>query len=191
MINNMEYSLDIRNNERNLIEAIINKERWAQKQLYESYYGSLMAICMRYSESEREAEDILHESFMKIFNNINKYKTGTSLKSWMSRIVVNTSIDHYRRRSRNKTVDLDGVYHLKTKEPSVLEKISAEEIISAMHQMTMMYRTIFNMFVVEGFSHKDIAKKLGISESTSRSNLVKARKKLKQILLSKDKFYDR
>ncbi len=187
----MEYSLDIRNNERNLIEAIINKERWAQKQLYESYYGSLMAICMRYSESEREAEDILHESFMKIFNNINKYKTGTSLKSWMSRIVVNTSIDHYRRRSRNKTVDLDGVYHLKTKEPSVLEKISAEEIISAMHQMTMMYRTIFNMFVVEGFSHKDIAKKLGISESTSRSNLVKARKKLKQILLSKDKFYDR
>lgn len=187
----MDYSLDIRKDENDLIEAIINKERWAQKQLYESYYGSLMAVCMRYAETEREAEDILHESFMKIFNNINQYKAGTSLKSWMNRIVVNTSIDFYRKRHRNKTVDLDGVYHLKTKEPDALEKLSAEEIINAMQQMSMIYRTIFNMFVVEGYSHKDIAKKLGISESTSRSNLVKARKKLKKILLSKDKFYDR
>jgi RNA polymerase sigma-70 factor (ECF subfamily) len=108
----------------------------------------------------------------------------------MSRIVINTSIDHYRKRIKTKTVDLDNVYHLKTREPSVVQSMSAEEIIKAMHQLTTMYRTIFNMFVVEGYSHKEIALKLRISESTSRSNLVKARKKLKEILLSKDKFYD-
>lgn len=187
----MEYSYDIRGNENDLILAIINEERWAQKQLYEYYYSDLMAICLRYAESEKEAEDILHESFMKIFKNIERYKPGTSLKSWMNRIVVNTSIDHFRKRNKNKTVELDKVYHLKSREPSALESISAAEIIEAMKQMSSIYRTIFNMFVVEGFSHKDIAKKLGISESTSRSNLVKARKKLKHILLSKDKFYDR
>ncbi len=187
----MEHSLNITNKEQNLIGAIINEKRWAQKQLYEEFYGVLMPICLRYANSFRDAEDVLHESFIKIFKNIEKYKPGTSLKGWMSRIVINTSIDHYRKQSKKKTVSLDNVYHLKTREPTALESLSIEEIIGAMHKLTKMYRTIFNMFVVEGYSHKEIALRLKISESTSRSNLVKARKKLREILLAKDKFYDR
>lgn len=185
----MKYSLKIHGTEEDFVVAIINEKRWAQKKLYEEYYDILMAICLRYANNHIEAEDVLHESFIKIYKNIEKYKPGTSLKGWMSRIVVNTSIDHYRKRSRKKTVGLDNVFHLKTNAPSVLESLSAEEIIGAMHQLSNMYRTIFNLFVVEGYPHKEIAKKLNISESTSRSNLVKARKKLKEILLAKDKFY--
>ena len=186
----MDYSFDIRGNEENLIEAILNDKRWAQKQLYEGYYEILMPICLRYAGTKLDAEDVLHESFVKIFKNIHKYKPGTSLKGWMSRIIINTSIDHYRKRSNKQTVSIDNVYHRKTKEPSVIQSMSAEEIINAMHHLSYKYRTIFNLFVVEGFSHKEIAMRLNISESTSRSNLVKARKKLKEILLSKDKFYD-
>ena len=186
----MDYSFKILGNEEGLIEGILNNKRWAQKQLYEEYFSALMPICLRYAGTNEEAEDVLHESFIKIFNNINKYKPGTSLKGWMSRIVVNTSIDHYRKRVKKKTVDIDNVYHLKTREADVLQSLSVEEIINAMHQLSYVYRTIFNMFVVEGYPHKEIAKILNISESTSRSNLVKARKKLKEILLSKDEFYD-
>lgn len=186
----MGYSFKIWGNEESLIDGILNKKRWAQKQLYEEYYEVLMPICLRYAGTNEEAEDVLHESFIKIFKNIEKYKIGTSLKGWMSRITVNTSIDHYRKRVKKKTVDIDNVYHLKTRESDALQSLSVEEIIGAMHQLTHVYRTIFNMFVVEGYPHKEIASKLNISESTSRSNLVKARKKLKEILLSKDKFYD-
>jgi len=186
----MKYSFKIQGSEEDFVVAILNEKRWAQKKLYEEYYDVLMGICLRYASTYIEAEDVLHESFIKIYKNIDKYKPGTSLKGWMSRIVVNTSIDHYRKRSKRKTVGLDNVFHLKTNAPSVLETLSVEEIIGAMHQLSSMYRTIFNMFVVEGYPHKIIAKKLNISESTSRSNLVKARKKLKEILLSKDKFYE-
>jgi len=187
----MDYLLDTNAKERNLIEAIINNERWAQRQLYEQYYSPLMSICLRYAANEKDAEDVLHESFIKIFKNIHRYNVGTSLKNWMSRIVVNTSIDHYRKKSKMETVELSGVYHLRTSEPGAIEKLTAKEIIAALQQLTGIYRAIFNMFVVEGYSHKEIAKKLNISESTSRSNLVKARKKLKEILLAKDKKYDK
>jgi len=186
----MDYSFKIWGNEEGLIEGILKEKRWAQKQLYEEYFEVLMPICLRYAGTKEEAEDVLHESFIKIFKNIGKYKPGTSLKGWMSRIVVNTSIDHYRKRVKKKTVELDNVYHLKAKEVNAVQALSVEEILNAMHQLSYIYRTIFNMFVVEGYPHKEIAEKLNISESTSRSNLVKARKKLKELLLSKDKFYD-
>lgn len=187
----MEKLLDIRQQEVNLIEAVLRNERWAQKTLYEDYYGVLMPLCMRYADSDKEAEDILHDSFIKIFKNIEKYDPGTSLKNWMVKIVVNTAIDNFRRRESKKTVELDNVYSLKTKEPNALQIITAEEIINAMQKLTHIYRVVFNMFVVEGYNHKEIAESLNISESTSRSNLVKARKKLKEILLSNDKFYGR
>ncbi|MEZ4909120.1 MAG: RNA polymerase sigma factor [Saprospiraceae bacterium] len=187
----MEYSLHSEFHEDHVIEAIINKERWAQKHLYEEYYGVLMPICQRYAENDQEAEDILHESFIKIFNNIENYETNTSLKSWMSKIVVNTAIDNYRKNFKKKTVSLDHTYNIKGDEISVLQKMTIDDIIAAIQKLTDIYRTIFNMYVIEGYSHKEIANILKISESTSRSNLVKARKKLKQILAANEKIYVR
>jgi RNA polymerase sigma-70 factor (ECF subfamily) len=175
--------------EEHLISSVLNNERWAQQRLYEQYYGSLMPVCMRYADSDVEAEDILHDSFIKIFNSIDKYMPGSSLKNWMMRIVVNTAIDIVRKRNRAKIINLESVYHLKSAEPTALQAINAEDLIASIQKLTHNYRLVFNMFVVEGYSHKEISDILGISESTSRSNLVKARKRLKEILLSNDSIY--
>lgn len=178
----MDVTIDLRQQEGDFIQACIHKEKWAQKKLYEDYYGSMLPICMRYTNNREDALDVLHEGFIKIFKNISKYKPGTSLSSWIRRIMVNTAIDYYRKMSRRRTEDLDAVFDVSSSEPDAISKLSAQEIIDALQKLTPAYRTVFNMYVIEGFPHKEIANILGITESTSRSNLVKARNKLKVIL---------
>ena len=126
--------------------------------------------------------DILHEGFIKIFRNIHKYNPGTSLIAWMRRIMVNTSIDYYRKMVRRRTEDITEAYELYSEQPDAVSKMSSEEILKAIQVLTPAYRLVFNMYVIEGFSHREIADKLGITESTSRSNLVKARGKLKDMI---------
>lgn len=168
--------------EEQLLAALSRGERWAQKTLYETFYSPMMAVCMRYTSSEDEAMDLLHESFLKIFAKIGRYQAGTSLSAWMRRIAVNTAIDHYRKSVRRRTEDLDQAYHLSSSEPDVISQFSAKEILVAVQGLTPTYRAIFNLYVIEGYSHKEIAEQLEITESTSRSNLVKARAKLQKKL---------
>jgi len=148
-----------------------------------------LPLCMRYSNNSDDAVDIMHEGFIKVFKNISKYKVGTSLNSWVKRIMINTAIDHYRKMSRRRTEDLDTAYAVSTNDPSVVSLMTAKEIMSCLHQLTPAYRTVFNLYVIEGYSHREIAEKMGITESTSRSNLVKSRKKLQALLLSKGMKY--
>ena len=178
----MELALSINYEERDLIRACVRQERWAQQVLYEEFYGPLMAVCLRYSHHEDEAMDLLHESFIKIFRSIHKYKPGTSLGAWMRRITVNTAIDYYRRKVRRRTEDLDHAYDLSSDEADAVSQCSEKEILAAIQQLTPAYRTVFNLYVIEGYSHKEIADELEITESTSRSNLVKARAKLQALL---------
>lgn len=186
----MDLALNIKKNESDLILAIKRRERWALKKLYEEHYNYLYPVCLRYAQREEEAEDVLHEGFIKIFKNIEKYQAGTSLKSWMRRIIVNSAIDHYRERKRKRTEEITPMLKLRSKRPDVFSKITVDEILEALRQLSPTYRTVFNMFVMEGFSHREIATKLKITESTSRSNLVKARNKLKSILLPKENYYE-
>lgn len=169
----------IKEQEQDFILACVRKERWAQQKLYEDHYGLLMSVCLRYSKDKDEAMDILHEGFIKIFKNIKKYKPGTSLTAWMKRIMVNTSIDYYRKMVRRRTEDISEAFDLSSNNPDALSEMSSQEILEAVQTLTPAYRLVFNMYVLEGYSHKDIADQLGISESTSRSNLVKARMKLR------------
>jgi len=178
----MEIALNLKNQEKDLIQACVQKERWAQKSLYESYYGNLMGVCLRYSNNREDALDILHDGFIKVFKHIEKYKPGTSLIAWMRRIMVNTAIDFYRKAVRRRTEDLDKVYDKKINEADAISAMSEKEVLAAIRTLTPSYRTVFNLYVIEGFSHKEIAAQLDITESTSRSNLVKARMKLKQII---------
>lgn len=178
----MSLSISLEKQERDFIEACIAKERWAQKQLYEENYSLLMGVCLRYSSSQDDAMDILHEGFIKILNNIHKYQPGTSLIAWMRRIIVNTAIDYYRMQSRRRTDDLETAYNVQSSEPDALSKLTVQEIIKCIQRLSPAYRSVFNLYVVEGFSHKEIAEILEITESTSRSNLVKARSKLKDFL---------
>ncbi len=178
----MSISISLEKQERDLIEACIAKERWAQKQLYEENYSLLMGVCVRYSSNHDDAMDILHEGFIKILTNIHKYQPGTSLVAWMRRIIVNTAIDYYRMQTRRRTDDLETAYDVQTHEPDALSKLTVQEIIKCIQQLSPAYRSVFNLYVIEGFSHREIADILEITESTSRSNLVKARAKLKDML---------
>lgn len=178
----MDFALQLKTDERQFIAALGRGDRGAQKVLYETYYGQLMSVCQRYAGSEDEAMDLLHESFIKIFRKIGRYESGTALLAWMRRITVNTAIDHYRRNARRRTEDLDQAYAVSSDAPDVFARFGAREILAAVQQLPPTYRTIFNLYVVEGYSHREIGERLKITESTSRSNLVKARGKLQKAL---------
>ncbi len=178
----MDITLQLDHQERDLIKACIRKERWAQKMLYESYYGVLMGVCLRYSNDGDDALDILHEGFIKIFKNIGRYQPGTSLSAWMRRIMINTAIDYYRKKVRRRTTAIEEAYELSSNDADAVSQCSEKEILEAIQLLSPAYRAVFNLYAIEGFSHKEISDLLQISESTSRSNLVKARVKLKGIL---------
>ncbi len=182
----MDLTLHIPYQETDFITACINNERWAQKKLYEDNYSSMMALAMRYASTNDDALDILHEGFIKIFKNIDKYQLGSSLQAWMRRIVINSAIDFYRKELRRRSEDLDTAYHLHTNEPDIISTLSSEEILGALQHLSLSYRSVFNLYVIEGYSHREISELLGITESTCRSNLVKARTRLKNILLGSD-----
>jgi RNA polymerase sigma factor (sigma-70 family) len=129
--------------------------------------------------------DILHDGFIKVFKNIDKYQVGTSLNAWIKRVMVNTSIDYYRKETRRRSVDIEDAKSLASDNPDALSDISAEEIIHLLQHLSPAYRSVFNLYVIEGYSHKELAEMLNITESTSRSNLVKARTKLKELLAVK------
>ena len=131
-------------------------------------------VCRRYANNEEDALDILHDGFIKVFRHIEKYQSGTSLVSWIKRVMINTAIDYYRRESRRRSFDIEDAKNLATDEADALSMISAEEIIDLLQHLSPAYRSVFNLYVIEGYSHKELADILQITESTSRSNLVKA-----------------
>lgn len=174
----MDFALTLEHVEYDFIAALVKQERSAQQRLYEQNYGSLMGVCLRYAASRDEALDLLHEGFIKIFQNIHRYKPGTSLPAWMRTVMVNTCIDYYRRSIRRRTEDIDEVYQLGDDDPDALSHLTEQEILAAVQTLSPAYRAVFNMYVIDGLSHKEIGDALHITESTSRSNLVKARIKL-------------
>ncbi len=176
--------------EHQFIAALARQDRGAQQQLYKEYYGKMMGICLRYAGSKDEALDLLHEGFIKVFQNIGRYSVGTSLTAWIRTVMVNTCIDFYRKAVRRRTDDLDTVYTLHTDDPDVLSNLTEQEILVAVQTLSPAYRAVFNLYVLEGYSHKEIGDALDITESTSRSNLVKARIKLRDYFTEKRMKFD-
>lgn len=181
----MDIALKYNGDELSYIEACVRKEKWAQKKIYEDHYSIMFPLCCRYANNEEDALDIMHDGFIKVFKNMHRYQAGTSLNSWIKRIMVNTAIDYYRKMKRRRTEDIDTAHNISSQDVDVVSEMSATEILNSLQQLTPAYRSVFNLYVIEGFSHKEVADKLGISESTSRSNLVKARSKLREILSTK------
>jgi RNA polymerase sigma factor (sigma-70 family) len=147
----------------------------------------MMGVCLRYANNQDDALDILHEGFIKVYRHIAKYQPGTSLIAWIRRIMVNTAIDYYRKNVRRRAEDIDEAYDLSSDTPDAIAQCSEQDILQAIQKLTPSYRTVFNLYVIEGFSHKEIGEQLDITESTSRSNLVKARLKLQVILIGNAK----
>lgn len=187
----MDIAIPISYQESDLIEACIRKERWAQRVLYEEHYGKMMGVCLRYANNSDDALDILHEGFIKVFKHIAKYQPGTSLTAWIRRIMVNTAIDYYRKNIRRRTEDLEQAYDVESPQADAISQCTEKEILAAVQELSPAYRTVFNLYVIEGYSHKEIAELLDITESTSRSNLVKARLKLQAALTARFSAYEK
>lgn len=187
----MDIAIPISYQESDLIEACVRKERWAQRVLYEEHYGKMMGVCLRYANNSDDALDILHEGFIKVFKHIAKYQPGTSLTAWIRRIMVNTAIDYYRKNIRRRTEDLEQAYDVESPQADAISQCTEKEILAAVQELSPAYRTVFNLYVIEGYSHKEIAELLDITESTSRSNLVKARLKLQAALTARFSAYEK
>ena len=172
------------------IQACANNDRESQKKIYTSFYGYAMSVCERYTNNHDDAVEILNDGFLKIFKEAYRYKPAYSdvvgsFKGWLRKIMVYTAIDHFRRNQKHRfNAELDnGIIQIASGGEDALDRISYDEIIKAIQEVTPGYRTVFNLFVIEGFSHEEIAEKLGISVGTSKSNLSKARKQVQRILL--------
>ena len=169
-------------------------ERESQKNLYNSFYGYAMSVCDRYTSRDEDASEILNDGFIKIFKEIHNFKPAysdviSSFKGWLRKIMVYTAIDHFRKNNKHQNViELDAaVVHLPIESETAVDKISHDEIIRFIQDLSPAYRTVLNLFIVEGFSHDEISKHLDISVGTSKSNLAKARKQLQKILYHQNK----
>ena len=174
-------------------ECILNK-RESQKKLYNSFYSYGMSICDRYTKRKDDAIEIFNDSFLKIFKEIHRYKPAyadevNSFKGWVRKIIIYTAIDHVRKNNKHYfTTELETtLIYLPEREESAFDRISYDEIIRAIQNLSPGYRTVLNLFIIDGFSHEEIAEKLQISIGTSKSNLFKARQQLQKILKNDNK----
>lgn len=170
--------------ETQLVKGLINGDRKAQTRCYEQYRSVWYSICLRYQNNSATALDCLQNALIKIFSKISQFDVEKgSFKSWSSRIVINENLMELRKRSSKAFVeDIEESYDLFDESESAVEMLSAQELTNMIQQLPAGYRTIFNMYVIEGYSHVEISKELGISAGTSKSQLFKARKLLQQQL---------
>jgi len=152
-----------------------------QEELYNRFSAKMYGVCLRYSGNADDAQDLLQEGFIKVYKNITKFRGEGSFEGWIRRIFVNTSIEHFRKKANLYTVTDAHEVSVEDKEWSVLDTLAEKDIVAMIHQLSPGYRTVFNMHVIEGYSHKEIAGKLGINEGTSKSQLARAKMVLKKM----------
>jgi RNA polymerase sigma-70 factor (ECF subfamily) len=171
--------------EQELIKGCIDKRRDYQKLLFDRYSGKMMSVCLRYVNDEHRAQDILQEGFIKVFSHMHQYRFDGSFEGWLRRVFVSVAARHVSKEKILFTdVDLSNDSYTSI-DPSVVSKISEDEIHLMIRSMPEGYRTVFNLAVVEGYSHEEIAAMLDIQSTTSRGQLLKARKYLQALILKK------
>ena len=173
------------------VRACLEGNARAQRKLFKHFYGLVMRVCMRYAGSTDEAADMLNEGFLKVFSNLDKYENTGSFEAWLKRVVCNAALD-YRRRFVKQVdfVNIDELPETQVADETVndaVARMSSQELVGLIQQLPPVTRTVFNMFVFEGFSHRDISQELNISENTSAWHVNSARTKLKEAI---SKLYD-
>ena len=165
-----------------IISGCIKKDRSSQYLLYKEFYSYGLAICRRYALDDEDAADVLNDGFLKIFNNIEKYDPEKPFKAWIGKIITNTAIDHYR--ANLKFADHEDVSTLEHIGDAaiVYSQLAYKELLALIQGLSPAYRTVFNLYAIDGYSHEEIAELLKISTGTSKSNLFKARQKLQEKL---------
>lgn len=172
-----------------IIQSCLNGDKVSQKVLYEAFYGKMFAVCIRYTGDYYEAQDVLHDGFIKIFSHLRSFKNEGSIEGWIRRIIVNNSIDYIKQRNRlfidnidDKRLENIEDKYFKEAELERLNEMKANHVMELIQKLSPAYRTVFNMYVIEDYSHKEIAEILNISVGTSKSNLSKAKIRLREIL---------
>lgn len=159
-----------------LANNCIEGDQRAQQKLFEMYAPKMMGVCLRYMRDQAQAEDVLQDGFVKVFTKLDKYTGNGSLEGWVRRIMVNTALDELRKTNKFKgNVSMDDVDYKVESDSDVLSSLLEEDLLKLIHEMPDGYKTVFNMFAIEGFSHKEIGEKLSISENTSKSQYSRAK----------------
>ncbi len=173
-----------------IVQGCIEGKRVAQNKLYEHYHARMVGVCMRYAGSKDEAREIMNTGFLKVFQTIERFQHGDgNIDAWIYRIMINTAIDYYRKELKHRYQDdVDNHYNIKDENADAVSEMSAAELIKLVQELSPAYRAVFNLYVIDGFSHKEIAEQLNISEGTSKSNLAKARGNLQEMIRKRESF---
>ncbi len=175
---------------KHIIQGCIDAKRESQKEFYKTFYGFSLAICMRYCNAEEDAIEVVNDGFLKIFRQLHIFDArhsnyDASLKGWIKRILINTAIDHFRKNKKNQflsEITETTMVELETAE-NAIDKMSCKEILSVVQQLSPVYRTVFCLYVIDGYKHEEIARQLNVSVGTSKSNLSKAKLNIQKMLV--------
>lgn len=163
-------------NEEQLIQACLQNDRNAQRKLYNAYAGRMLVVCARYMQNKEEAEDVLQEAFIKIFQNLSKFRGESTLGAWIKRIVINVAINHIRAQQHFQGMDNVQEYENQFSDGLTgIEGINFQELIEMIRKLPKGCQSVFNLYAIEGYQHKEIAEMLNITEGTSKSQYARAR----------------
>jgi len=168
--------------DKQIIEGCMRNDPAFQQRLYNMLSAKMFAVCLRYANEYNSAQDLLQEGFIKVFRNIEKFRGEGSFEGWVRRIFVNTAIEHYRKQVNMYAIHDTEVKAYEYFDNNALENLKREDIVKSIQKLSDGYRTVFNLYVVEGYSHKEIGDMLGISEGTSKSQLARARYLLQKMI---------
>lgn len=179
----MSLTIDRNNTLEALLEGCRTGNAKSQELLYRQFYGYAMSVCLRYTRTRDEAVEIVNDGFIKIFNNIEKIDLTKSFKNWLRRIMVNTALDYYRQNHKHYNHDdIHEAEYLISDSKDASSDLSYQELLGLVQKLSPAYRTVFNLFVIDGYSHEEISNMLNISVGTSKSNLARARINLREML---------
>ena len=166
------------------LQACQRGDRTAQKQLYEKYKGKMFVLCLRYADSREDAEDILQEGFVKVFRDLHQYRGAGNFEGWVRKVVLNSALQYIRKQKKTlPTADFGAVeFALTTEEDEAFDHDLVKKILHLMQRMPIGFRTVLNLYVMEGYTHPQIAEELGISVGTSKSQLSRAKKFLRELV---------
>ena len=172
--------------EESLILACANNNAAAQRELYNRFSGVLFGVCLRYAYRREDAEDMLQEGFVKIFKRINSFENKGNFEGWMKRVMVNNCINYLTKNKKfSEILSIENAYAFELQEESISSKLLGKQVLECLRLLPIGYRTVINLSIIEGFSHKEIGEILEIGESTSRSQLIRGKALLESILISK------
>ena len=169
-----------------ILQGCLQNNATSQRELYTRYSPKMLAVCYRFAHNREDAEDMLQEGFIKVFSQIHTFRNQGAFEGWIRRIVVHTCINHLKKNKRfNESVDIIHANSIQVREESVPSIVQAKQIVECIRLLPMGYRTVLNLYAIEGYTHKEIAEMLDIEESTSRSQYTRAKQMLEDILVKK------